>query len=87
MISKIISNEFGSVLVFDTKQDLENVIKHLQGQLDWINEQEASHINDPVKPPYLYGTFADEQDPEKLQQYMSHIKATVNIDFSKLKEE
>lgn len=64
----IISKHYGYILVFDDKNDLESTVKLLQGQLNFVEENN-------VKAPHLIAFYTDEiANPEYVQEELKNIK-------------
>ena len=64
---KVIATELGFVLSFESIENMEEVISHLQGQLEWIKQENIS-------PPYLYMTYDENINTEKVTKLLQELK-------------
>lgn len=63
----IISTSKGFVLGFKNKKDMEKHIENLEGQLEWIKEEN-------VDAPYLYCVFDDRISRIEIEEMLSVLK-------------
>lgn len=64
---KIVSSSLAVILVFESRKNLQGIIEHLQGMLEWAEK-------DNVEPPYLYATFEDTVDRAKVLLWIDELK-------------
>jgi hypothetical protein len=58
----------GFALKFESLEDLKRVVEHLQGQIEWAEQEKA-------EPPYIYLTYADKCSVEDAKEFMEKLKA------------
>ena len=64
---KIIAAPEGMVLVFKSIKEIEGVIEHLSGQVEWAKEEE-------IPPPYIYAMYDENVPPETIDALLVEIK-------------
>ena len=64
---RIISSPIGFVLMFSSIKELEGVIEHLSGMLEWDKKER-------VDPPYLYAMFDDHIPHEEINELLEDLK-------------
>ena len=67
---KVISTSKGIILYFPTKEVLQGVIKHLQGQLEWIEKTDSI-------PPYLYCVYDDRIPNDEVDEMLTMMKVGI----------
>lgn len=65
---RVIGTTMGLVLCFKDQEDIEQVIQHLTGQLEWVKQND-------IKPPYLYAMFDDAIDSNKIAELLEELKS------------
>lgn len=65
---EVVSTPLGFVLHFNSTEDMNQHVSNLQGQLEWIKEEN-------IKPPYLYAVFDDNVSVEEVQRMLSRLKS------------
>ena len=64
---KILTTTLGFVLIFEATKDLEGVIKHLQGMLEWVESEDIS-------PPHLYACRDERISKEDIEDLLNKLK-------------
>jgi hypothetical protein len=64
---KIISTSIGFILSFDSIKEVEGVVSHLSGMIEWIESEE-------VPSPHLYAIFDDRIPNEEMQEVLDRLK-------------
>ena len=67
MAMMIVSSAYGQTLVFTDRQSLEDVIKHLSGQLEWVDDEQ-------IQPPYVYHQAEEHIPSDAIDQWTDWIK-------------
>ncbi|MFW6377211.1 MAG: hypothetical protein ACOCZ5_01070 [bacterium] len=64
---EIIATEMGFVLKFENIDDLKRVHKNTGEMAEWVEEEN-------IEPPYLYVTYDESIDSEKIRGLIDRIK-------------
>jgi len=64
---KTLGTPKGLVLIFDSIDDLQAVIDHLSGMLEWV-------VLEEVSSPYLYSMFDDRIDKAEIEELLDELK-------------
>lgn len=64
---KVIGTPMGLVISFKSRDELAGVIKHLQGHLEWVDQEGEG-------PPYLYSMYDDRIPGDEIHDMLQEIK-------------
>lgn len=70
---KVIATECGLILMFESKEDLQLRIEHLQKHLEWIEQQNSN-------PPYFYAVYDDTIDRKRVAEVLAQFKNLVRVE-------
>lgn len=66
---QVVSTSHGFVLSFQNKKDLEQHLKNLQGQKEWIERESVS-------PPFLYSVYSEETSTDDIEDILDKLKGS-----------